>query len=238
MRLKPLLFLSCLALSSLCALPAQAHLRNYLVNYGYYTLPKGRAEVELWTDYHRPKTSLSSADYWSHQTEVEYGVTDRYTLGLYAVFVEPLGYTAFKMENRYRFAELGEWPVDTAAYLELKKANHRDDENEVEAKLILNKDFDNLNLVANGVLEYEEEIEPNGEKEWELEPPFFTLGAAYPLGRVTPGLEAVVKPSASQLIPGLYIDITPDIRLNLGVAFGLGDKAEDQVLKSVLELEF
>lgn len=217
--------------------PACAHLRNYLVNYGWYTLEKGRVEMELWTDYRRPDVGDSKADFWAHQTELEFGVTDRYSLGLYGVFVEGVGYTAAKLENRYRFGHKGEWPVDLAGYLEFKKANGDKNEDEIEGKLILSKDVGNLNLVANPILAYEREEEPSGEKEWELEKAL-ALGAAYPLGKVTPGLELFLAKEKTQVIPGLYIDIIPNVRLNLGVAFGSGEEANDVEYKSILELEF
>lgn len=228
----------CAVLAALAAAsPAQAHLRNYLVNYGYYTLEKGRVEVEAYTDYRRTDSGDPDTGLFLHQTEVAYGFTDRLTLGAYGVFLENTGFTAGKAVARYRFAEKGRWPVDTGVYFEVIKANGTKSANEVELKALFSKDFGALNTVANVLLGFEEEIEPSGEKEWEVEPAL-TLGAAYPMGRVTPGIELLLAEDKSQVIPGLYIDLLPEIRLNLGVGVGLEKKTDDYQLKSILEVEF
>lgn len=214
---------------------ARAHLRNFLDTYGYDTLSQGKYELELWTDLRDP----DKADrYWVYQTEVEYGVTDHYSLGVYGVFVDGQGFSAAKIENRYRFAEKGQWPVDTAVYLEFKDANGRKDEDEIEGKLIFSKDIEKWNIVANPILAFEREIESNGETEWEAETAF-ALGAAYKLpGRITPGVELFLAENKSRITPGLYIDILPEVRFNIGVGIGLESKADDAQLKSILEIEF
>lgn len=231
----PLLFL--LSLSALAPRPACAHVRNYLFNYGWYTLERGRSELELYNDYLRPTVSRKDGAAWANETEFEYGVTNRYSLGLYADFLEHAGFTSFKMENRYRFGAKDEWPADVAGYLELRKASGDLDTDELEGKLIFSKDIGALNLVANPVLAYEREIGEDGSKQWKLHPEL-ALGACYVLGRVTPGLEVSFEKNNTRVIPGLYIDVVPDVRLNLGVAFGSGSESNALEARSILELEF
>lgn len=212
-----------------------AHLRNYLDTYGYDTLEKGHTEMELWTDRRNPDSGRS---FWFHQTEVEYGVTDRYSLGLYGVFVDGQGFSAFKAENRYRLAEHGEGPVDTALYLEFKKANGNKDADEIEGKVILSKDIGAWNFTVNPILELERETEAGGEKEWETETAL-AVGTAYKTeGRVTPGVELFLAEHKSRITPGVYIDVLPEIRLNVGAGIGLEKQADDVRFKSILEIEF
>lgn len=212
-----------------------AHLRNYLDTYNYSTLEKGRYEFEFFNDYHDPD---NGEGYWLNQSEVEFGITDRYTMGLYGVFQEGLGFTAFKIENRYRLLEPGEWIVDPALYFEIKDANDHKDEDELEGKIILSKDIGKVNVTFNGILEYEREIEPNGDTEWEMEAAM-SLGACYATGhRITPGIELYSAENETRLVPGLYVDLAKDIRLNVGVGIGLEENAEDAIFKSILEFEF
>jgi hypothetical protein len=214
---------------------AHAHLRNYLDTYSYYTLTQGASELELHTDLHNPD---HAEDYWAHETEYEYGITDRYTIGLYGVFREGVGFTAAKVENRVRIAEPGEWFMDPAIYFEIKDANGRKDQDELEGKLILSKEIGRWNVSWNGILGHEREIKKNGDTEWETEVAM-AIGAAYNGGwRVTPGVELYSAENATRITPGLYIDLMKDVRLNLGVGIGLEDKAEDATFKSILEIEF
>ncbi|MEK6542943.1 MAG: hypothetical protein AABZ44_00690 [Elusimicrobiota bacterium] len=226
---KTLLLLAALAL----AVPAAAHKRNYLDTYGYYTSEKGAWETEFWTDLRNPDVG---DDYWYHQTEVEYGVTDRYTLGVYGVFIDGRGFSALKVENRYRLSEPKQWPVDTALYLEFKDANGHKEQDEIEGKLILSKDIGRWNLTGNGIFELEREVTASG-SEWELEPAI-AVGAAYTSGNaINPGIELYSAEHKSRLTPGLYIDLLPEVRLNVGVGLGLEDQADDYIVKSILEIE-
>jgi hypothetical protein len=213
-----------------------AHVRDYLDTYAPTTLEKGRSELELWTDLRNPDAGDS---FWVHQTEVEYGVTDRYTLGVYGVFVDGQGFSAVKVENRFRPVLPASWPVDTAFYVEIQKANGHKENNEVEGKILLAKNWGKWNVTANPILELEESREANGDKSWEME-------SALALGtcvrrywkNVTPGVELFFAEKKSRVTPGLYIDLASNVRLNLGVGIGLEKPADDAQLKSILEIEF
>jgi hypothetical protein len=142
------------------------------------------------------------------------------------------------VENRVRIAEPGEWFMDPAIYFEIKDANGRKDQDELEGKLILSKEIGRWNVSWNGILGHEREIKKNGDTEWETEVAM-AIGAAYNGGwRVTPGVELYSAENATRITPGLYIDLMKDVRLNLGVGIGLEDKAEDATFKSILEIEF
>ncbi len=231
--------IAALALGWAAALPgtARAHLRNFLDTYGYDTLEKGAAEVESFTDNVHPR---DGGNFWQNATELELGLTNRWSLGLYGVFVDGQGATAWKAENRVRFAEAGKWPVDTAAYLEYKGGIRGKEDDEVETKLIFSKHIDRWNVVANPLVEFERETDPStGEKEWEATPGL-ALGVAYAPkgGRVTPGLELFLRKDETRITPGLYITVLPEVRLNLGLSVGLDGAADKTQLRSMLEIEF
>jgi hypothetical protein len=88
-------------------------------------------------------------------------------------------------------------------------------------------------------LEIEREEEASGEKEAEAKAAL-ALGTCYHglWKRVTPGVELFLKEKESRITPGLYIDILPDVRLNVGAGIGLEKQADNLQLKTILELEF
>jgi len=228
------LFICLLMLEGLISFrPAQAHLRDYLVTYGYWTLPKGKVELEFWTDYRKINSGQSQL---VHQSEIEYGITDRLLLGIYGVFVRPSGgnteYRQTKFETRYRLAEPGMFFFDPALYLEyVKGAGDRPDK--VEAKVILSKYLANgTNLTINAIAEKEKEPGTH----WEYG---YTAGISKRVRpKLTLGLEIKGEEDEFYLIPGAYIDIPPNKRINIGPAFGLTGESIDFQLKSIVEYEF
>jgi hypothetical protein len=165
--------------------------------YPYETLPAEQAEIEQYVDISPvrivdPEDASGNGRIWDQQyklqTEFELGITDRLELGLYVVFNNdaggPLAFDGIKQRLRYRFAEEGEWPVDTAVYGEVSEFH---DEIEFEEKLILSKRFGMLRAMAN--LWFEESLEHyEGELEGSFHPtggvtaeitPVFHVGAEY-----------------------------------------------------------
>ena len=106
-----------LTLGVLLAAPA-AQARHFKV-YGYDTLKAGELELVYWTDYVADsdstmrffdKTGVERDGLWAHTFELEYGVTDRWTLAAYADFEQPAGEAlefiqARVVAARYRFGE-------------------------------------------------------------------------------------------------------------------------------------
>lgn len=223
---------------SLClaaVLPLGAHPRDYLVTYPYWTVPKGRVELEIKTDFVRPDFGDSSPDKLVQQTEIEYGITDRLMMAVYAVFEKPNGssanYEETKLQLRYRLAQPGRYYFNPALYTEYIKAAG-DGEDEIEAKLILQKDLPRgVNVAINGILEHEV-----GSGEWEKG---FAVGISKPVWpKAKLGLELKGGEGKLFVIPGAYIDIARGKRLNIGPMFGLTSKSEDFQLKTLLEYEF
>jgi hypothetical protein len=142
---------------------ARANPRPLPFTYPYETLPEGAAEVELYSDMTPLRVNQDSTDaskgrlwepFYRLQTEFEYGITDRWELGLYQVFeanpqdggTNSLTFDGFKWRIRTRLAEAGKLPVDVAFYLELETMH---DELALEEKVILQKRFGRLRWMGN-----------------------------------------------------------------------------------------
>lgn len=220
----------------LCSLTtAHAHLRDYLVTYGYWVPPKGMIELEIYNDFNETD---SGDTMFVNQTELEYGVTDRMVLGLYAVSEKvgnkPLEYAKTKLRAQYQLAEYRKLPVDPGLYLEYQwGANNRADK--IEAKLLMSRDFGknlDYNVSLNGILEKSSKAG----SEWEAGYAFGMCKVINP--KITAGLELKSIDDKSYIIPGAYITVGKGTRFNVGTAFGLTDKADDFQLKTLMEFEF
>jgi hypothetical protein len=165
--------------------------------YGVDTNGKGKGEVEQYVDLvpvYAVDGSGAAARYFATQlqTEVEYGLLDNLELGLYASLVpEAGGYSAIpsltegngaKQRLRWRLADPGDWPVDVALYGEVAETN---EEIELEWKLILDRRFGALRLLANAW--FEEEFYFDGTTEFVANP---TAGVTY---QVTPSFSPGVE---------------------------------------------
>ncbi len=230
------------ALALLLAAPAaRADRRTFIRAYEYATQPKGNLEFELWNDIEAPKSGFDDATL-THRIELEYGITDHWDLALYHVFASAPGesfhFDSWRLETRYRLAEKGEWPIDVMLYLEAERPGDFKAPWELEEKLILEKDFGALGLVANLVAE--QKVLHAGEgHNWEID-----LGARY---EVSPALrlgvegwtvqETVAGNTAGAWFLGPTFSVaTAKIWLQLGVGFGLGIGGGDStaMVRSVL----
>ena len=153
-----------LCVFSLFAKPVFAHVRKYVWTEQYQTLPKGGREVELWTTFKVPDGNQTNANTFEYQSELEYGMTDHWTVSHYERFKtenqagpdDATNYEGFKFETKYRFGEKGKYWLDPLLYLEWASdfRNH-DNPNEIEGKLVLSKDFGKFNATYNQVMESE-----------------------------------------------------------------------------------
>jgi len=232
----------------LLAIP-KAEAREYLVNQGYHTAEKGEFEIEFYNDMNFTDTDNEDIYNSKHQIEFEYGVTDHLQFAYYEVYTwdrtKDWERDAFKVETKLRFAEAGEWPVDVALYTEYENPDgHRDVSSDAfENKVILSKDFGSWNVVGNFV--FEKKI--NTDSEWEFE---YTAGVNYGMTpRTRLGLEIKQGLGDSKdlgfsndqklfLIPGIYTELMPHVKLLMGPAFGLTPVSDDIQLKSIVEVEF
>jgi hypothetical protein len=172
---------------------AKANPRPLPFTYIYETLSEGDAELEQYADMTPVRVYSATGDRaWyaasQFQTEFEYGITNRLELGLYVTFVPTnpaysltptlMEGNGLKQRLRYRFADVGQWPLDIALYGEVSE-NER--EVELEGKIIIQRHVGWLRVVANAWAE--RELYYNGNREWVLNP---TAGAVF---EVTPAVQ-------------------------------------------------
>lgn len=227
--------LVCAALG-LGAVSAHAtELRTYLDTYDYRKISEGHRELQFHTDLRDPERGDS---YFVHQTGLEYGGSDLYTVGVYGVFTEGRGFSAARLLNRYRLSEPDVWPVDMAVQLELRDANGRKDQDRIEGVLILSRDIERFNVTANGILRLDRELRSNGDDEWDSDPALSLAGSYRADPRWVPGIELFLADDESRIVPGLYALLAPHIRLNVGVGLGLEDEADDVQLKTIVSVAF
>jgi hypothetical protein len=152
----------CLA-TSVLASQAHADRRAYGVTYEAVTAPQGELDVETWSTF-APQGEVDggpSSRGVREMIELEYGITDHWDMALYNMLDmitagdTQSGYAGFKLETRYRPTDRGQWLVDPVFYLELQQLFRGDARQKIEGKLILAKDFGNVNVAANIAVEEE-----------------------------------------------------------------------------------
>jgi len=141
---------------------AFAHNRRYVFSQEYRTIPQGGWEIESHTRLKVPNWNTSNKNTWEFHEELEYGITDRWTLAGYLVWrrnnrIGSNDSTVFKgtkLETKYRIGKKGQYWLDPLLYLEwVRNERDRSNESKVEAKLVLSKDFNKVNLTYNQIIE-------------------------------------------------------------------------------------
>ncbi len=155
-----LLVLLCALL--LMAVQAFAHERNYVWTEMYRTIPKGSWELEGWTTFKMPNTKKTNTNSFEYQGELEYGLTDRWTIAMYQRWKtdnktkgeDATTYQGFKFETKYRIGEKGKYWLDPLIYLEwVTNPQNRHNPNKIEGKIVLSKDIERFNFTYNQIME-------------------------------------------------------------------------------------
>ncbi|MFB0566812.1 MAG: hypothetical protein ACETWK_14175 [Candidatus Aminicenantaceae bacterium] len=228
--------------------------------YGYATRAEDEAEISLWTSY------ISQSDHyhsffdkkvkreglWAHSVELEYGVTDRFTVAIYIDFENPSGESLKHIRTnavffRYRIAEKGSFLFDPAIYLEyyIPRKDYRDYE-EFEARLILERDMGDFRLILNPIFEKKTSgsLVSQGFE--------FNYAAGFYYRKfhsVQPGIEFHGKmgemseniPLEEQrhfLFSTLDFKFGPGFHWHIGTGIGLTDKSDKLTIKSILSFKF
>jgi len=218
------------------AATAHADLRSFTHTYEYATVPAHRTAIEIWHTQTRATTDKASPNIYEGMLEIEHGLTDHWDIAFYQVFGQVSGsmdgtglqFTEAKLETRYRFAERGEWPIDTLLYFEVAK-EFGESLYEFEAKVIGARDFGDVTVALNAISEIKvgkdaEETEP--ELGW-------ALGATYPvhpkvrIGVETWGVveEGEVYASAG---PALSLAGASNLWVTLTLGFGVSEDAREE----------
>lgn len=139
-----------------------AHVKRYAFNQEYQTIPQGQFEVEQYTGFKVPSRHRTNKNEIEYQTELEYGLTDHWTLAHYERWKtknvvggdDSTVYTGFKFETKYRIGERGKYVLDPLLYLEwVTDPSKNHNKNAIEGKIILSKDIEKFNLVYNQIME-------------------------------------------------------------------------------------
>jgi hypothetical protein len=183
------------AISCLCLVQSVvADERRFTYTYEPETMPAGGMELEQWVTLRTQRTKAGEVgqqnyNKWELREELEYGVTDRYTVSLYLNFdsekyrsvaegrdVSDFSFTGVSMENRYMVLNPVDHAVGLSLYLEPRFSG---DEAEIEQKILLGQRHGNWKWALN--LTHATEWENNlHDVEGEFEASF---GLAYELGK-------------------------------------------------------
>jgi hypothetical protein len=115
----------------------------------FATLDRGEIESQYWFD----TGSEDSDRFTRHHIVFEYGITDQWMIDGRVSGLNEDGFhlDSSRLETRYRFFDEGTLPIDIAASGEVN--TNRDAQGHqivgIEPRLILSKDFGNLNLTTN-----------------------------------------------------------------------------------------
>jgi hypothetical protein len=230
--------------------------------YGYLTPDANEKELVYWnsfipsSDHSYPffGDTVSRKGLMAHSLELEYGITNRFTVALYADFEQPRGenfrYIGAKaVMFYYQLFEKNQMPVDMALYAEYKlpRKGYKKSE-EIEFKLIMEKDIKFHRLILNPTFEKKisgEDIEEGVE---------FVLNGAYTYTRslvFQPKLEYYSKMGELNDMPSygkqenyifpsfdLYFGKYGQFRWHAGIGFGLTKPSDNFVIKSILSWGF
>jgi len=136
-----------------CSAEARADRRSFAFIYEPKTMHDEQLEVEyyLTTGITQDRLSGDHTWVWTHQFEVEYGVTERFDLAMYQVFNHQqwLGY---KLRARYRPWDYGDLPFDMMLYFEFiqKPTGHISLEEKIILGTVL---FDRLIISLDSMVE-------------------------------------------------------------------------------------
>ncbi len=173
---------------SLC-FSAYANERYFTYTYEPETMPEGGMEFEQWVTLRAGRNAaVGQENYsrWDLREELEYGVTDNYTVSLYLKtkserYTEPDGnkfsdfsFDGVSLENRYMVLNPADHAVGLSLYLE---PSYSGDEAELEEKIILGQRHGNWKWALN-LTHATEWADDFNETEGELEA---TFGVAYQL---------------------------------------------------------
>lgn len=231
----------------LCAKDMFAHARTYVWTEEYKTLPQGNFEFEGWTTLKVPDGSKTNDHIFQYQGELEYGVTDHWTIAHYERLKtknqpssdDSTNYEGFKFESKYRIGEKGKYWVDPLLYLEWKTDFRQEDHpNEIEGKIVLSKNFGRVSVVYNQVVE--SELGENGRTK-----PEFRVGANY---EIFPELRAGLEFIGQYWAPSTHrneLSLGPTIAYEhkyfwvaVGGLFAVNHAADDHEARVIIGIPF
>jgi len=227
--------------------------------YQWETPQEAWLELSLWETY-LPSSDLpyqgfgldvSRRHLWAHSIEVEYGVTDRLALAAYADFEDPTGhalaFTQARVEARYRLFDRYQRVLNPALYVEWTwpRGAYGAPE-ELEARLILERDLGDLRVVAN----------PTLVRAWSGDEAQRATSLALAAGVyerrfwiAQPGVELFWSMGSASawpafrrqyflLGPSADVNVTPALGFHLAAGFGLTNGTDQAMVRGFLTYQF
>ncbi len=240
--------------------PFLTHAQFYRI-YPYKTVEAGEKEAVYWfsaigsdNSYSFFGEDVDRHGLTAHSLELEYGISNKWTAGIYFDFEQPRGHElkfirAKALMFHGRFWQKGERPVDLGLYVEyiLPRRAYKNAE-QVEVKLIVEKDVGAHTFVFNPT--FEKNVSGPAVEEG-LE--FAFNGAWYfkQWDRFKPGVEffskwgelrdlSPFKKSQTYLFPAVDIILGKRGRIiwHNGVGFGLSEPSDNFVYKTIFSIGF
>jgi predicted porin len=214
--------------------------RSYVWTYEYQTMPKGMWELEYYFTSivpHLEKSNINTLKQW---LELEYGITNHWDVAMYQMYKinnkeseTDSEYDGFKIRTRYRFARKGKLIVDPLLYLEYIRNPDLHKPNVIEAKLVLAKDFGDINISYNQI--FERDLENRGKTE-----PEYAVGLSY---RVTPALRLGIESKGSYSKRETAVGPTLSwsrrkLWVSLGAAWGVNRRTDDLQARMIVGIPF
>lgn len=229
--------------------------------YPYQTAEAGEKELVYWFSalssdhsYTFFGEDVSRDGLTAHSIELEYGLSNKWTAGLYLDFEQPKGENLKHIKTKAlmfhgRFWEKGERPIDLGLYVEyiIPKKEYKNKE-QIEVKLIMEKDYGFNTFVLNPTFE-KNVAGPDVDEGLE-----FALNGGWYYKKslqFQPGIEFYTKwgelaemspidESKLYIFPSIDIVLGKQGRINwhTGAGFGLTDPADNFVFKSILSIGF
>lgn len=219
-------------------------------NYHIYKpqVEQGEVEIEAYLNYSADNDAAKDR-HFRQQYGVGYGVTDFWKSEL-SFNVDKANNSVMeleevKWENIFVPFKQGQYFVDAGLYLELEKAWRNNEPDNFEGKILLYKQIDKFEAVAN--IGAEHQFGPHHSDKWEG---ILNARLAYRLNPMfEPGLEYFGKLGAIDDMPShneqdhrfgpvVTGKFSHNVAYDTGVLFGVSDAADDVTFKLNLEYEF
>ena len=210
---------------------ALAHREDYIdETLVYQTLEKKEIEPEYWFDfgYKHDEDTDKNIGFLRHNFALEYGISDHWMIdGRGTIGNTKRRETVFesgRFETRYRFFDEGTKPIDVALSAEAntERDEHGKQQPAIEPRLILSKDFKQLNLTLN----LPEEIFLRSGK-LAFVPSFGVRYNATNLLRLGCEIRYNTHSHEDSVIPQIWFALPHEITIKLGYSFGFNHNEEN-----------
>lgn len=222
------------ALVAVLAGTAHADRRIFTQPFQYGTEAPDDTSFTFWHTEARPAFDARTT-YLDFKLQLQQGLTEHWDAALYTTFVERtstgFAFGEVRLQNRYRFVDRSEWPVDVQLQLDLAK-QHATSSYEAAARLVLARDLDALSLAANALVLRTFGNDVDGELQL-----WWSAGASYELHpKLNVGVESLGRIDPNAVAVGPVISVAPSNRVWLTLG-GLMDGEREVLVRALVGIE-